>query len=241
MNTRISRHGANERHAITDDVFDFLYNQIVSTRLEPGHKISEAEIAAKFKISRQPVRDAFFRLSQLGFLRIQPQRASEVSLISTKVIERACFLRTSIEVEVIILASNELSVRNIMRLSEHLEEQQNAIDASDADKFNALDDNFHQAICDMIERPYAWEAIRDLKVHMDRVRFLSHAFALQTAIEDHKDIVNALRVRDTRRAIRTVRRHLGRTHGIIGRLKSECHDWFTDDNTESPFGGFIKP
>ncbi|CAN0581890.1 unnamed protein product, partial [Ectocarpus sp. 12 AP-2014] len=52
----------------TDQVFDTIYRAIVSLDLPPGAKISEVDIAGRFAVSRQPVRDAFFRLSKLGFL-----------------------------------------------------------------------------------------------------------------------------------------------------------------------------
>ncbi|MGB5556853.1 MAG: GntR family transcriptional regulator, partial [Paracoccaceae bacterium] len=51
-----------DRRTSVDVVFDYLYEEIADLRLRPGDKISEAEIAAQFDISRQPVRDAFSRL-----------------------------------------------------------------------------------------------------------------------------------------------------------------------------------
>ena len=52
--------------------------------LPPGARLSEAEVARQMGVSRQPVRDAFCRLSQLGFLTIRPQRATTVSPISER-------------------------------------------------------------------------------------------------------------------------------------------------------------
>ena len=41
------------------------------------------------KYAPQPVRDAFWRLSQLGFLTIRPQRSTEVSAISERAVQQA--------------------------------------------------------------------------------------------------------------------------------------------------------
>lgn len=46
-----------DRRTSVDVVFDHLYDEISSLNLLPGDKISEAEIAARFGVSRQPVRD----------------------------------------------------------------------------------------------------------------------------------------------------------------------------------------
>ena len=64
----------NERRTSVDDVFDHLHEQIVTLQLRPGDRISEAEIAAHFGVSRQPVRDAFSRLANLDLLMIRPQQ-----------------------------------------------------------------------------------------------------------------------------------------------------------------------
>ena len=55
----------------TDAVFEALHAQILSLELLPGTRISEAEVAAKLGVSRQPVRDAFNRLSNLQLLKFQ--------------------------------------------------------------------------------------------------------------------------------------------------------------------------
>tara|TARA_R110002126_G_scaffold108792_5_gene245528 strand:- start:431 stop:679 length:249 start_codon:yes stop_codon:yes gene_type:complete len=66
----------------TNQVFQVLNRAIITLQLPPGEKISEAEIAKEFGISRQPVRDAFYRLASLGLLNIRPQRGTIISFIS---------------------------------------------------------------------------------------------------------------------------------------------------------------
>ena len=87
------------RPSVADMVFDELHRQILSLDLLPGTKISEVEIAKAMGISRQPVRDAFYRLSKIGFLIIRPQRATTVSKISLHAVLQARFIRTAIELE----------------------------------------------------------------------------------------------------------------------------------------------
>lgn len=74
--------GPAARPSVTDQVFDPLHDRIIELDLPPGTRLSEIEVAKQFGVSRQPVRDAFHRLSKLGFLSIRPQRATSVSQIS---------------------------------------------------------------------------------------------------------------------------------------------------------------
>ena len=85
----------SERRTSVDDIFDYLHDEILSLRLRPGDKISEAEIASRFGVSRQPVRDAFSRLANLDLLLIRPQRATEVRRFSSREIEKSSFIRAA--------------------------------------------------------------------------------------------------------------------------------------------------
>ena len=100
---------SSSRVTTLDDIFNYLYDEITNLRLAPGDKISEAEIAAKFAVSRQPVRDAFRRLENLDLLLIRPQRATEVKRFSTREIEKSRFVRQAVEKEVLFRAAQKCS------------------------------------------------------------------------------------------------------------------------------------
>ena len=87
----------SERRTIVDDIYDHLHAEISSLRLKPGDRISEADIASQFGVSRQPVRDAFSRLANQDLLLIRPQRATEVRRFSMREIEKSRFVRSAVE------------------------------------------------------------------------------------------------------------------------------------------------
>ena len=97
------------RPLVADAVFEQLHRQILSLELPPGAKISEIDVARAMGVSRQPVRDAFYRLSKLGFLHIRPQRATSVSVISERAVFQAQFIRTAIEAETVRVACAQLT------------------------------------------------------------------------------------------------------------------------------------
>ena len=51
------------RPTSVEEVFRYLPDQILDLRLKPSDHISEAETAAKFSVSRQPVHDVFSQLA----------------------------------------------------------------------------------------------------------------------------------------------------------------------------------
>lgn len=194
----------------THQIFRALYDAVVSLELPPGTKVSEAEIAKQFDVSRQPVRDAFFQLSRLGFIAIRPQRATLVTKISERAVLDAAFIRTAIEVECLRMAMQTPGAHDIRRLRETLAQQRDTIDDADPAAFHACDEDFHALLCEMAGQGHAWELIQEKKAHMDRVRWLTLSVDRRHAVlAEHTAIVDALEAGDTVEAERRLRAHLG--------------------------------
>jgi DNA-binding GntR family transcriptional regulator len=64
---------AVQHRQLKDSVYHRLREQIVSAELPPGYVLREAELAARFGVSKTPLREAFVRLEKDGFVTI-PQR-----------------------------------------------------------------------------------------------------------------------------------------------------------------------
>jgi DNA-binding GntR family transcriptional regulator len=217
------------RPSAADQVFEELQRQILSLDLAPGTRISEVEVAKTLDVSRQPVRDAFYRLSKLGFLLIRPQRATTVSLISPAAVMQARFIRTALEVETVAVAATALRPEDLDALADVLDRQRQAVDPRDRAVFHRLDDLFHYEICTRAGLGFVWELVAQNKGHMDRVRMLSLTFASERAYEDHLQIFEALKARDAARAVATVREHLSRIALMIERIRDENRDWFAEE------------
>lgn len=218
-----------QRPSIADSVFEELHRQILRLELPPGTKLSEFDVARALDVSRQPVRDAFYRLSKLGFLTIRPQRATTVSAISERAVMQARFIRMAIEAETVRVACKTLTEEDFAAIEAIIAEQAKAVQARDPAAFHDLDDQFHREICQRAGTGYAWEMAREMKSHMDRVRFLSLSFASERAFQEHKDILAAIRDRNEERAAEMVRNHLSRILMQIVRIRAENEAYFADE------------
>ncbi|MBZ4138362.1 GntR family transcriptional regulator, partial [Escherichia fergusonii] len=69
--------------------------------LYPGVRLSEQEIAERYGVSRQPVREALIALSKQQFVEVLPQRGTMVVKISIAKMREARFLREVIESAVV--------------------------------------------------------------------------------------------------------------------------------------------
>lgn len=223
---QLTKMGQFEVTNATEQVFQTLYSAIITLELPPGTKVSEAEIAKRLGVSRQPVRDAFYRLSEQGVIRIRPQRATVITQISEQALLDARFIRTAIEVECIRAAAEKITDAGIAKLEKLLEQQTSAIESDERLDFHKYDDAFHHTICEIAGHPDAWKLIRQQKLHMDRVRYLSLALGAQSAFEDHKNILDCLIKRDGRTAEALVRLHLSKILQILEQVRNTHPEYF---------------
>lgn len=209
---------------ITEQVYDVLYHRVINLTLPPGAKLSEAEVAAQLGVSRQPVRDAFYRLSQLGLISIRPQRATVVTQISEEAIWQAYFIRLALEIACVRKATHKLTGAQLAALNGVIARQEAAIEADDRRGFHALDDQFHRDICAYTGLEFVWTLVKDNKGHMDRARWLSLSYNARNAMEEHKDILGALQARDEGKAVAATEKHLSRIGETLDRLRAEQPD-----------------
>ena len=217
-----------ERRTSVDDVFDHLREQIATLKLKPGDRISEAEIAARFGISRQPVRDAFNRLANQGLLLIRPQRATEVMRFSMRSIEKARFIRAAIEKEVLQRAAKYCNAAGADLLRQALLEQEAVIVKEDFEAFGPLDYEFHKLLCEVARADYAFEVILEEKAKVDRLCMLGHKKEqrLPDLVEDHRAIAEAVISNDANAAVKIGMIHLSRLDETIERIKASNANYF---------------
>lgn len=209
----------------SDRVFDALYAAVISVRLPPGTKVSEVEIAKQLGVSRQPVRDAFFRLSNLGFLSIRPQRATLITEISLRAVRDAVFTRTALEVECLRAAMAAPAALHHV-LEENLEAHRMALTASTA-SFHSVDEAFHEAICTQAEHAHVWALIRAQKAHLDRIRYLTLSEERrQVVLREHSEIAAAVAANAPARAEAALRTHIEGVLTVLPAVQSEFPSYF---------------
>lgn len=218
------------RRTSVEMVFDHLYQEIVSMRLLPGTKISEAEIATMFDISRQPVRDAFSRLENLDLLLIRPQKATEVKGFSNTAITTARFVRLSVEAEALRRAARICTKNGQRQLEKHLAEQQKAVDDNDTDAFRELDYKFHKELCIIGNVDFAFDVIAKEKAKVDRlcVLGLSRDDRLGQLLDDHTEIARMVSSNNEDGAVTAGIKHLSRLDSTIKNIREENSDFFVD-------------
>jgi DNA-binding GntR family transcriptional regulator len=206
-------------------IYAILRRDIVTMRLRPAERLSENELAARFRTSRAPVREALIRLVEDGLIDVRPQRGSFVSRISLKAMERARFVREALEVAIIRRVA-EQGVPDVTRaeLEDAIARQLEARD--DPEKFTELDDFFHRGFARAASLDSVWDVIEREKAQFDRVRYLSlpASTPVDVLVKQHRAILLAAVEKRPAAAEKAVRTHMSEVLRIVGGLAAAYPD-----------------
>jgi DNA-binding GntR family transcriptional regulator len=233
---------AGERRTSVDDIFEYLHKQIIDLQLRPGDRISEADIAALFGVSRQPVRDAFSRLANLDLLLIRPQRATEVKRFSMREIEKSRFVRAAIEKDILRRAAEHCDRVNAAQLETVLIEQEEAVAAGDYDAFADLDYQFHKTLCMIAKAEFAFDVILAEKSKVDRLCVLGmeKESRMPELLADHRAIAEAVKAHDAERAVAAGVLHLSRLDETIDRISTKNANYFEPEDRKAALRGVLN-
>jgi GntR family transcriptional regulator, rspAB operon transcriptional repressor len=215
--------GTRRMPSISGQVFRTLRSAIVTMRLKPGEALSEQDIARRLDVSRQPVREAFIKLSEDGLLRVLPQRGSFVMKISTEAVTNARFVREAVECAIVREAARHIETAGLAALTALIAEQRKAARADDPEAFFVLDEEFHRSIAAASGCIYAWKVIESAKAQMDRVRFLSlpEATPMRRLIAQHKAVLDGIAAGSGAAAASAMQTHLREILSSLPRLAAK--------------------
>ena len=229
------------RDPIAPQLISALRKGIAEMRLRPGEALSEKDIAARFGVSRQPVREAFIKLSEAGLVEIRPSRGTFVMKISVREVADARFVREAIECDITRDAARLATAADVAGLRRLLAAQRDAEARNDYWLFNEHDEAFHRAIADIVQCDYAWRVVEGARIQTDRVRYLSlpDASPMLLLIGQHETIVERLEARDPDGAEATMRRHLREILIALPQIALANPDLFADTELPAHAAGLV--
>jgi len=216
---------------LADTIYMHLYHEIASMRLLPGTAISEQEIANTRGVSRTPVREAILRLAKERLVEVVPKSGTYVGRIPLSVIPESLAARQALESVAVKTATERATPSQLLGLQVLIEQQREAVVAKDVEVFFQSDEAFHAAIADIAGYPGFWDIVQQLKVQMDRYRWLTVSLEsiMDHALLEHVEIFHAMQHKDADAAVAQMDRHLDRLHLRIASDWNQYPEYFIQD------------
>jgi DNA-binding GntR family transcriptional regulator len=195
--------------AVGPQLYRLIRSSIVRGEFAPGARISETELSALYRVSRQPVREAFIKLAEEGLVAVRPQRGTYVRKISVAGVMAARFVREAVEADIARIAADRANAEDLAALEALISAQAAEVAAPDPTGFMALDEAFHQRLAEAAGQGGAWAILEGLKTPLNRVRHLSaRQFPREKLVAQHRAVLAAVSAGDAEAAGAAMRAHL---------------------------------
>jgi DNA-binding GntR family transcriptional regulator len=213
-------------------VYLAIRDAIVDASLEPGRQLSENELAALLGVSRTPIREALQRLQEERLVEVVPQLGTFVTRISNGAVEDAQFVREALECAAIRETAVRAGGDDVAALEAIVARQDETRDNQDFDRFYELDEELHQALCDLSGHGIAWSLSQRAKGHLNRIRRLSlpEPGYISEMISEHRAVVAAVAAHDPDAAEQALRHHLRMVLSSLPAIRAQHPDYFEEES-----------
>ncbi|WP_321343417.1 GntR family transcriptional regulator [Breoghania sp.] len=194
----------------TEDIRLQLADEIVKGELVPGTQLDEMGLAARFGVSRTPIREALRQLEASGLVEQKPHCGSFVAELSQERLREMFIAMAELEAICAGLAAVHMSADERRALEDILEDLAQMMRQGDPQGYHELNEIFHNAIYAGSHNQYLAEltlATRRRLAPFRRAQFRTLG-RLAKAQAEHTTIVETIARGDRRGAAELMRAHI---------------------------------
>ena len=193
---------------LRERVYEQLRHDILTCELMPGAEIREAELAARFEVSKSPVRDALISLEREGLVITIPRQGYRVAPVSISDMLDMFHLRAALE-----RANMERIIRHASDGQLEALDQFKHFNASQwPDGFVSYNKSFHRRLAELGGNPRMRDQLIDLIDLMERavqisVSNMNHGKP-EALVAEHREIIEVIQSRSIKTAQRLAEQHV---------------------------------
>lgn len=196
--------------SLTDEIAAIVRDRILKGEYEIGEKIKENQIATELRVSRTPIREAFKLLENEGLIDYIPNRGCFAKGFTKQDVDDIYAVREALEMLAVERAVERITPDEIAALEEEWELMEFYVRKKDSQKVLELNTTFHDIIYASTRSRFMAQVLRSYKGYIDKTRksVFNDDTYLEAILEEHREILDAVREHDKEKAISAVARHL---------------------------------
>ncbi|MDB5966403.1 MAG: GntR-family transcriptional regulator [Polaromonas sp.] len=202
----------------SDKIRGEIENAIKDGTLLPGDSIDEAELAAQYKVSRTPIREALIQLQAQGLLTSLPRGGMIVAKMDLQQLLSLWELLAELEGVTVRLACQRMTPDELTALVQLHEQSRAVVEADDMAGWQESNLRFHELIYRATRNPYLRQEVLRMRTRTGYYR--RHAFAalgqIKASFEQHRQIVEAFQRGDADAASLAMVAHMRPAHDARG-------------------------
>jgi len=194
---------------LVDQAYAVILDAICDGTLKPGERLTQADVAERLNVSRQPIHNALLVLKSQGFVRETGRRGLSVAPLDPALFEAIYQFRSAIEPLAVRLATQRMTDADLARGRALIEEGVQAVKEQGGAAVRA-DMAFHSWIYDLSGNVMIVETMRLNWQHLRRAmgEVLRHPKLSTRVWNEHRAIVEAMAKGDAEQAALLIRGHV---------------------------------
>jgi DNA-binding GntR family transcriptional regulator len=211
MNMNPSRKSKKNGISAREKTYDYLKTNILSGHFIPGERLAEEHLAEELGVSRTPVREALHKLEQEGLIEPLESRGFRVPQDSPEEIEDLFDIRTVLEGYTLKIICERITDEQMAMLEEIIEKADDALRRKRIDEVFQWNTQFHDTLHSLVADKRRFHSlIVNMRKYVLRYRkdTLQHLGAAKRAIDGHRQILLALKLKDPELCDRVMRIHI---------------------------------
>jgi DNA-binding GntR family transcriptional regulator len=185
---------------------------VVTGHFQPGKQIKEEEISQRLGISRPPVREALKMLEAAGLVFRKPRCGVFVPEMTEKDMWEVYTLKATLYEMATGLAMDVISEQEIRKLETYVKKMEVCVGKEPLDvlRYQDLHKTFHNSIMSIAgnDRLRTFASNLHNQVTLFSYKSLQDNNHLNASVRYHRDIVNAMKQKDTALACRLMKEHV---------------------------------
>lgn len=198
---------------LVDQAYGVILDAICDGRLRPGERLTQADVALKLNVSRQPIHNALQVLKAQGFVRETGRRGLAVAPFDLALFDAIYQFRSAVEPLAARLATERLTPADLERGHELIVAGIKAVKEHGGAAVQA-DMAFHSWIYDLSGNSLIVDTMRLNWQHLRRAmgEVLRHPTLSKRVWDEHRAIVDAMGKRDAEQAALLIHGHVANAH-----------------------------
>lgn len=201
------------KNTLTDAVHDLLRKAIIEQALKPGMRLPEDTVGEQFGVSRTIVRHALVRLENEGLVITRRNRGAFVAEPSREEAQQVFEVRRCLENEVVRILCKRMPDSGYDRLESHVR-QEEKVKGKDGPVSIRLAGEFHVLLAELTGNAVLARYVSEVVLRCSLIMSLyARSHSSDCAVDEHSQIINAIRANDAARAMEIMEHHLGAVAG----------------------------
>lgn len=205
------------RAALHEQVARRLRQMLVESRIAPGAKLNERELAEVLNVSRTPLREAIKMLAAEGLVELVPNRGAIAVELTEQDVLDTFEVMAGLEAQSGELAAQRVTEAELAEIRAMHFEMMAAYTRGDLSNYYRLNADIHRAINTAARNPVLTATYNQVNARLQALRFRSNQDGAkwEAAVREHEKMIEALSARDPAAMRAVLLAHLNNKRDVV--------------------------